>query len=446
MKPLNELRDKSHLALTQKELIELAKSFSPTEAYSRAVALYYSEELARSCRFVAIIRRDYGIDGLNKSIRLAEAAVADMRLKNQIAKGIGFLEVMGGGKLMIIHPEDRELSLVEYLAQSRADSFDLGLSLGEYTISLKCQFRPVERDNHNYELHQKLKVTGPNGVVMATEGSDGDQLVEEQGCRTYYGDSKRPSSEEMRNRLYDALVSNLLGGWSQESAADLIIKDLEKRDHTVAPRFWKACEEKGIKLWQLTEYGLIDKLEEIAQEVREKAVRDGVNPQALGYLDFEVYEAMTEAILQDARYAKSISLLEKLRQPKDRLRFAVEHHMVPGAKASKTYNFLVYARWGVSPDVINILEEKGYGGSVVMSFFNIPSGMAIARTGQCNAFILDYQGDSEEKLRILEDAQKAMEEAGHARGESNVPKIPTHMLNSRCSYFAKFLDNHFPLC
>lgn len=443
-KTLIDLQGRAQLALKQKELTEIAQRFTPTEAYTRAITSHYNEELARSCRFLAIIRRDYGIDGFKKSLRLAEVTDADNRLKNEIAKGIEFLEVIGGGRLMIVYPEDRGLSLVEYLTQSRADSIDLGLSLGEYKISLKCQLRP-----HNmggFEMYQSLKVAGPNGVIEATTGADKNHLVEEQVSSIYYGDGQsKPSSEELRNRLYDQLKSNLLSHWSQESVADLIIKDLKKQGHTVVPSLWEACKEKGVELWELKEYGLIDKLQQIANETREKAVRDGVSPQALGYLDFKIHQAMTEAVLKDARYNKNISLLDKLRQPKDRLKFCVDHYVIPGVKASRTYNFLIHAQYGVDQKFIDILGEKGYGGSVVVSFSNIPSGMAIAQIGQCDAFLQDYNGGSETKLRILNDAQETMEKAQCARGNKDVPKVQVYRLGRHTAGLGKFLDEHFPL-
>src|SRR5205814_498274 len=101
-------------------LVNVAEHFSPTAAYDRALTLHYDEVIAQSCRFLAIIRRDHGIDAMKESVKSTAEAKLDRLLTEKIVPGINFLETMGGGKLMIVSPEDRSLSLVEYLEKSKA--------------------------------------------------------------------------------------------------------------------------------------------------------------------------------------------------------------------------------------------------------------------------------------------------------------------------------------
>jgi len=140
-----------------------------------------------------------------------------------------------------------------------------------------------------------------------------------------------------------------------------------------------------------------------------------------------------------------MSLTDKFRQGMFRIGFAV----VPGPKAKKTYNFLLNAEW-VSEGWLKTLQRKGYGGSTLISFFNIDSGMYVAETGQCDAFLLQQHG-IREKDDILDQAQEAMEKAQTVLGNANVPKLPKFKFEpgygngENCGGFDKFLDQHFPL-
>jgi len=444
MKSLQQLQDRAQLALVHPELVEVAENFSPTAAYSRAIALNYIEEIALSCRSLAIICRDYGKDAIKQSVKSKVQAELDRFFKEKIVPGINLLETMGGDKLMIVKPEDRGLSLVEYLEKSRACTMDLGMTLGEYKISLKWQ---VKKDRQYYSMDGKLVVDGPNGRLVAKD-HDGREFTE-QFTGWFDGTTQHPSEDELRSRLYSALKSNLFSneGWPHQSAALLIIKDLEKRGQKVAPRLWQYCKDQEIELWQLKEYGLVDRLQQIARDLRQKAVGDGVGPRALGFLDIEIYLAMREAARHSGKLDKNAPLVDKLRAGK----FMVGYQVVPGPKAVKTYNFLLHMEWGMD-NWVKLLEKKGYGGSVVIAFFNIPSGMEVARTGQCDAFLLQQHG-IREKDNILDEAQAAMEGAQSALGNTNVPKLPKFKWDpgygdedrQTCGSFDKFLDEHFPL-
>jgi hypothetical protein len=446
MKSLQQLQNQAQLALSHQELVEVAENFSPTAAYDRTLALHYSEEIAQSCRFLAIIRRDHGIDAMKKSVTSKVETKLDLCFKEEIVPGINFLETMGGGKLMIIQPEDRGLSLVEYLEKSKAYSMDLGMSLGEYQISLTWQ---IKKDGKYYHMHGKLIVTGPNGKLETKKDEINGRSTTEQLTGWHSGETEHPNETELRNRLYRALESNLYSnyGWPHQSAALLIIADLEKRGQKVAPRLWQYCKDQGTELWQLTEYGLIDQLQKIAQEFRDKAVADDVGVQALGFLDLEVHLAIREAGRYNEKLNNNVLLVDKLHDGK----FGVGYQVVPGPKAAKTYNFLLYIDYGMD-NWVELLEKRGYGGSVVVAFFNIGSGMEVARTGQCDALLLQQHG-IREKDDILDQAQESMEKAQTARGNTNVPKLLKYKWNpgfcdrdyQTCGGFDKFLDEHFPL-
>lgn len=51
-----------------KELIEIAKEFAPASVIEQAKRITNEEEIAKACRWLAIIKRDYGTDKLNEAI------------------------------------------------------------------------------------------------------------------------------------------------------------------------------------------------------------------------------------------------------------------------------------------------------------------------------------------------------------------------------------------
>lgn len=57
---LEELKQKARLALEHPQLIEIAKTQTPTKAPRRAMKAGFKKDLACSCRFLAVIYRDHG--------------------------------------------------------------------------------------------------------------------------------------------------------------------------------------------------------------------------------------------------------------------------------------------------------------------------------------------------------------------------------------------------
>ena len=60
MRSLEELKVRSALARDNPELVRIAAGSSPTAAFQLALAKTRDYELAKSCRWLAVIRRDYG--------------------------------------------------------------------------------------------------------------------------------------------------------------------------------------------------------------------------------------------------------------------------------------------------------------------------------------------------------------------------------------------------
>jgi hypothetical protein len=63
---LDQLKEWSILARERSDLVQLAREHSPSLAYNRALKLTDgNEDLAKATRWLAIIRRDHGLDALN---------------------------------------------------------------------------------------------------------------------------------------------------------------------------------------------------------------------------------------------------------------------------------------------------------------------------------------------------------------------------------------------
>jgi len=218
----------------------------------------------------------------------------------------------------------------------------------------------------------------------------------------------------------------------------------------VAPRLREYCEEKGDSIHRLERYGLVDSLEQHCTNLRTQAISEGVGSQAIAYLDLEIQQATRPAIEQKVWLDKNISLLDKLRDKEH----CVEYEVIPGQKATTTYVFLLHVGYGMR-DWVKLLERKGYGGSVIVGFINIDSGMYVAETGQCDALLLEQHG-IRDKSDILDEAQQQMENAQNAIGVTEVPMLPKYIWRPdpilsndedrlTCGGFDRFLDQQFPL-
>lgn len=424
---LSYLRARAGLALARRELVEVAKSFSPSAAYERALALRFGEGAARSCRFLAIIHRDHGEDGIRQTVESNKDASLDRILREVVIPGLQALEVIGGGKLWIVGPEDRGLTLVQYLEQSKCYSLNVGLAMGEYQISFTWQVH--KSDYGYYEMRGQVKVMCSRGLLL------------DAPCGWSQGETQHPDERELRSRLYNALMERFIyGSWHATSIALVILEDLKKQGAKLAPRLYQVLgEDNSLR------FGNVEGLKSLAASGRKKAVSEGVGERTIKFFDLEVDRAISQAEENRRAFDPSIPLLDKLREGL----FGVGHRIVPGPRAEKAYTFLINVdTWFDVDNWVDLLERCGYGGSVVAYHSNIPSGMQVAETGQCDAFLLRQYG-MREKRDILDQAQTAMEQAQTALGREvrQVPKFfcdPSHD-DETMGGADKFLAEHFPL-
>lgn len=434
MKSLQQLQEMSQSALANAELVEFAQNLTPTAAYEQAIAHHYSEDLARSCRFLAIIQRDHGSDVIASMLTSVAQSGCDSLLTEMVIPGIKALEVIVGDTLKIVEPDKNRMTLVEYLEKSKTCSLDVELEIGEYKINLAYK---VANRGEQLVIPHKFIVFSPIGEELTNKG----------GELWTSADLRDPN--KVRQGLYSFLKQSLfsLYSWPHNSAVIVIRDDLEKRGEKVSVPLWKAVEADGEKLWALERYGLVQKIQELGAKIRAQAVADNVSQRGLAILDYEIAVTRKHAEKMEKQLTPSVSLIDKFHQGM----FGIAYAVVPGPKAEKTYNFLLHAEF-VSSGWLKTLQSKGYGGSMVILFFNIDSGMYVAETGQCDAFLLQQHG-IREKDDILDKAQEAMESSQTARGNANVPKLPKfkydpylgYTSDDTCGGFDKFLDKHFSL-
>lgn len=65
---LEELKARAEQALERKDLVEIAAKHSPSASHLVAMKRTKDENLAKACRWLAVIRRDYGEEAFAKFV------------------------------------------------------------------------------------------------------------------------------------------------------------------------------------------------------------------------------------------------------------------------------------------------------------------------------------------------------------------------------------------
>ncbi|TSC56555.1 MAG: hypothetical protein Greene071421_140 [Parcubacteria group bacterium Greene0714_21] len=64
---LRELRERAKPAIKEKKLVMIAQYSTPSAAYDLTILNNANEELAQACRWLAMIRRDYGAEAFKEA-------------------------------------------------------------------------------------------------------------------------------------------------------------------------------------------------------------------------------------------------------------------------------------------------------------------------------------------------------------------------------------------
>ncbi len=417
---LEQLHAASRLALDNAVLKSIAMHFSPTASYEEALHCGFSEEQAKSCRFLAIIVRDHGMKGVEESAQKIKESHLQKFLHERLLPRLEVLEVVAGAPLMIVL-EDRSLPLADFLKAEKPLQADWTLAVGEYRIRLSWI---DESSGRAPATKQSVEVTHQERMLQRRNSS-------------LMGGAARMDRFDVRMDLYrfviDAIVS--LTSYPHKSAL-LLIRDHLAGVKTFPPRLYETYVDR--LQWKLERYGLVAQQRSHCDKVLAEA-RASACEQGIAFLEYEIAEAMRATEESNAWLDPSVSLVEKLASTSC---YTVEAIVVPGKPAGKTYAFLLDAEW-VNLAWLEILLKKGYAGSLLISYYNRDQGCRIAETGQIDGFMLQPHGFSC-KAYQMDKLQSAMKEAQAARGNANA-NVPTLPKCPDIDYFSQFLDDHFPL-
>ncbi|HBP00125.1 MAG: hypothetical protein UU48_C0001G0112 [Candidatus Uhrbacteria bacterium GW2011_GWF2_41_16] len=397
MRDIEDLKVRSRLALTHEELLQIAGTMSPNGAFEKAQSLNYSDEEARSCRFLAIIRRDHGKDVFDDTIRSLKDDELDIYLKDAVLPRIKLLEAIAGAPLRIVRPKDRGLTLGDYLSQTKPAGINLGMTLGdELLISMQWGIRKDTSQQASYELST----------------ADGTILVKETWTRFGGVDKKRTDDRQYLCRLVFDFVSESIG--TQEidvSSTDTptisgtLIQFLEKKGEVFPSPLWKTDE-----IFTYIRRGEVEKTRQVIAELREKAAADGIKLEFLVCLDIEAQGLIKDAQRIQRYKDADVPLIEKVRDETVLGAFGVT--VIPGPKAKKSYNFFIYSESSLFKDWVKALKIHGYGGSVLYASDNYPSGFAIVGTRQVHGIFLDDNIGSSSKDWWVDNVQIFLDRSG----------------------------------
>lgn len=398
MRNVEDLRDKARLASRVSRLVRIASTRRPSGAYEQAKAEQYTDAEAQSCRFLAIIRRDYGQEVFDKSLFKLEQSLLDEKLEQQAVPAISLLEQFLGDELRITHPQDRGFTLTEYLRDQKPSTIKFGMTIGQFRIYLESGFKchEVTKTRVRFSPAFSFRIETIDGSVIAKEGwyTLGD-----------YDGLEIDRELQVRN-LLDFLAHTIAeDDWSQTCIITLIQDYLAEQGEKMPLYPSRSTDVKDA-----ANAGMVEKVERLTSEMRHQAVEDGVKLQYLTYFDTLVNRMVEEAKSQRRAFDPSIPLIEKQRNGTLSYSWAAPL-VIPGKPALKQFNFLLYAQGG-HYNFMYAFEKAGYCGSVLFITGNFPSGHCLAETGQLDGLLLHDRIGYSSKEWVLDEVQDTLEERG----------------------------------
>lgn len=406
LRPLEELLERSSLALANNNLVDLASKLSPTAAYEAAYSQQFKDEQVISCRYLAILRRDYGEDAFASATNSVKENSVDRLFETHVIPAITLMEQILGGQMRIVQPEDRGLTLIEYLRLAKPAFLNLGLEVGDYKLAINRVLNRTESCWFEYGH----KLTAPDGSVISE--------------RQMKSSSHEVSNQlSLRNQLAYHLYHHLLGfaAFPHNSLLIDVVNWLEKQGETVLPRLGKI---EGLRQQIIT--GNVARVEMIIDKVRSSY--SDAKPWAKAVFECEVQGWLNSARRNQRKFDIEMPLVEKLRDGT----LHANYEVIPGNRAGRTYSFLTCGYHFVHENLVRILTDSGYAGSLAVGEFNLPNTSELLSTGQFDGLIF-YQANEDniqDALHGLKDMQKP-------------PMLVVDDINRTA--IAAFLREHFPL-
>lgn len=429
MRTLEQLQTLSRTALEYPVLVKIASRATPNAAAEEAVQKGFTHEEVQSCRWLAIIRRDFGQDGFEASIRFfKESCVADL-LEQQVAPKIQLLEKMTGTQLRIVKPEDRGLTLLEYLRQAHPAGLNVGLTLGDISIAIRWGVRKSEYDGRTHyssESQYSIRTTGEaaldkHGVTSGTLGEGQEKDFSYLQMRFLQFILEVIGTRTSRVRL------------SEPSVFQVLMKRLEESNEVLPPHL-----DQNNEVRSLVYAGNVEGLKELLVKIRGEVALVVTKAEYMEYYDFEVERQVRAVEKRKCYLDPTIPLLDKVR--KDVVDGFIGATVIPGS-AEKRYNFFLYIedrffveKWE------EVLAANGYGRSVLFSTFRPSDGYELVATGQVHGLLLDDNIGYSSKADWLNPLQRHYH-------DKPAPQFIWYGIHHEhfAEEFSKFLQENFPL-
>jgi hypothetical protein len=425
MRTLQELQTLSRIALAHEPLVKIATSASsPNAAAEQATAEGWGEQEVKSCRWLAMVKREYGETGVIATLQIGHDQAGTDIFEQHVVPKILFLETLVGDFVMVVGADNESRRFIDYLRESRPADLDVHLKFGGFTAHLhRHHTNEVTGGMTLYRSSSTVKLESDQGVLTNIDYS------------TSGGKSKSDISSLQQSILW--FIYEAIGGptamllFSYPTLAMAVVNSFKARGEFFAEPLWKNQEVAS-----LVRQGEIEKLKLLLHSIRISLVSDSATTRSLTCFDLDASQQIAEA--ERIHYCKdpNITLLQKV--SRDKIRGWVEASVIPGAE-EKHYNFFLYYGHGrrVS-EYVRVLTLNGYGGSVVFSSFNQPSGFEVGQTGQVDGLLLDDNIGYSSKADWLDELQ---EHSG-----KQVPQFVWDGSNHRFDKdFADFLKKNFPL-
>lgn len=306
---LEELKTKAWLALMDDDLIDIAEeNSSPTAVYEVLThvfkkpwgrarpwqSFYFTEEEAKSCRFLAIIKRDFGEAVFKKLLWQTEKPRYEHELKMTLDR-IKLFETAAGFPLCINEPKELDnVPFTDFLQNWQLEDVWLEMKFKNSSATAEvdkkddwriCFRMAADKSKHSITWRSDFDFVRTSPALH----SSADTFIHS------YNREGRKKHHLYLKRFFLRFIRELAFG----NVAYDFISSFEPCGSAFFALFWSlwnSMEDEGKKLWisqslkELATEGTLDDLEEAIAKARQEVLSTGIEPRHLAFIDVqEIY-------------------------------------------------------------------------------------------------------------------------------------------------------------
>lgn len=418
-------------------LVELARFMSPSLADKTASQKSgVTEEQVQACRYLAIIRRDFGNDAFNAAVRDYNRSEVTEFLENELIPRIHLLEAITGSDLIISRPAECELTFAQLLRRDLPSALDVQLVLGEFEIDIRTGMKQRESLGkiRHYSTFYFRVVHAHSSKVLSEDAWE----LWDWALWTKEIDPKYLQMHYLGELLdiigYRDSTPRILG---KPSIIAAILNYFESRGQLLPPQL-----EANSEIKSAAQQGAVERVKQLIDEAGNLWKKSEPDPGLVAYFDFEAAPLIKRAMARRRFHDPDVPLEQKVMD--QTVEAPIGLRIIFGTPPKKTYNFFLYYDSSVLTELwIEILKEFGYAGSTFFWGCTISCGQILAETGQVDGVFLDHSDWFCGWLHKFDEHVKA-------RGLQSIPSYQRRELGSPNAEkfkqsLGEFLKKHFPL-